>query len=275
MQDNSNTAGQDLPVGRGWSELLKQVLLVGCAMLFYFGVRGVTEGSADIAIENGLRVLAFEERFSIDVELALQELIEDSRFLLTLANWTYIWLHWPVIIITLVMLHRRERVEYLLLRNAMFISGGIGLFIFMAFPVAPPRLLDAGFIDTVTEYSTSYRVFQPPGLVNKYAAVPSLHVGWNLLIGIALYRTVPAMRVFAILGPLAMSIAVVATGNHYVIDGFIGAALALLGLAIATRITPTLAQHPFDPFREARKEPAEANSDHVKESSRGRRRLLR
>lgn len=273
MSEESNNPGTQLPVGRGWSELAKQVLLVSCAMLFYFGVRGITQGSTEIAVENGLRILEFEERFSIDVELALQDLIEDSRFLLTLANWTYIWLHWPVIIITLIMLHYRERHEYLLLRNAMFISGGIGLFIFMLFPVAPPRLLDVGFVDTVSEYSTSYRVFQPPALVNKYAAVPSLHVGWNLLVGIALYRTVPAMRVFAVLGPLAMSLAVVATGNHYVIDGFLGGALAILGLLVAMRITPTLAQHPFDPFQRRLGRSSEIREDRVEESDRGHRRL--
>ena len=74
------------------------------------------------------------------------------------------------------------------------------------FAVAPPRLLETGFVDTVTEQSNAYRILQPPSLVNKYAAVPSLHVGWNVLIGIALYRAGRSriVRAFAVASPLLM-----------------------------------------------------------------------
>ncbi|MGE0309384.1 MAG: phosphatase PAP2 family protein, partial [Acidimicrobiia bacterium] len=123
---------------------------------------------------------------------------------------------------------------YVVLRNAMFISGAIGLVIFATYPVAPPRLLPpgSGFIDTVTQWSTSYRVLQPPSLVNKYAAMPSLHAGWNLLVGIALWHAFTSKRVrtFAVASPLLMAFAVVATANHYVIDAIAGAALSLVGL---------------------------------------------
>ena len=237
-----------LHLGRGWSEFAKQLLLIVCAVLFYFLVRGLTEGSPEVAIQNGLRVLAFEERLAVDLELTAQGWIDDSRLMITLANWTYIWLHWPVIAVTLVWLHRTDRFEYLLLRNAMFVSGAIGLVIFGLFPVAPPRLIGAGFLDTVTEFSSSYRLLQPPRLANKYAAVPSLHVGWNLLVGIALFRSMPSLRVLAYLAPIAMTIAVVLTGNHYIVDAVAGAALALLGLVAAKTFTLPLAHHRFDPF---------------------------
>jgi membrane-associated phospholipid phosphatase len=250
VNDNplSNAEGQPLPVGRGWPEFVKQAFLIACAIIFYFAVRGVTQGSSDVAIDNGFRILELEERLALDLELTAQRLVDDSRIIMTLANWTYIWLHWPVIIVTLVWLHRTRRYEYLLLRNSMFISGGLGLIVFMLFPVAPPRLLDIGFLDTVTEFSNSYRILQPPALVNKYAAVPSLHVGWNLLVGIALYRSAHALRVFAIATPIAMATAVVVTGNHYIVDGVAGAVLALLSLGIAMMISPGLARHRFDPF---------------------------
>lgn len=75
---------------------------------------------------------------------------------------------------------------YSVFRNAFFISGTIGIIIFVLYPVAPPRLADVGVVDTVTMYSSSYRVLQPPAFVNQYAAVPSLHFGWDLLMGIAL-----------------------------------------------------------------------------------------
>jgi len=223
-----------------------QATLIGSAVLLYFGVRGRTQGSASEAVANGLALLRFESVIGLDVESQLQGLILDSQWIVTLMNWIYIWGHWPVIAATLVWLYRTRRFDYLLLRNALFVSGAIGLVMFMTHPVAPPRLLPSGFVDTVTELSNSYRVLQPPSLVNKYAALPSLHVGWNLLIGIAVYRTRAghAARVFAIGSPILMFAAVVLTGNHYVVDGVLGALVAVVGFAVSLSLTPKLAFGP-------------------------------
>lgn len=233
----------EVPLIDGWRELAKQVLLVALAVLFYFGVRGLTESAAGIAIEHGNDVLAFEQRIGIAFSPEFQATITDIPFLANLGNWVYIWGHWPVIVATLVWLHERHRYHYLLLRNAMFISGAIGLIIFMLYPVAPPRLIDAGYIDTVTSWSTSYRVLQPPSLVNKYAAIPSLHVGWNLLVAIELWRASRSAfaRSIALIGPLLMPLSVIVTANHYVLDGVAGALVAAVGYALAIKITLPLA----------------------------------
>ena len=74
-----------------------------------------------------------------------------------------------------------------------------------ATPVAPPRFLTAyGFVDTVTEETEAYRVLQPPVFVNQYAAVPSLHFGWNLLMGIAV-ASLADSRIMRLLGWLMPS----------------------------------------------------------------------
>jgi hypothetical protein len=162
----------------------------------------------------------------------------------TAVNWIYIWGHWPAIAGVLVWLHRTRRDAYRLMRNAIFVSGAIGLVIFAAYPVAPPRLSGLGFVDTVTEHSNSYRVLQPPALANKYAAVPSLHVGWNLLVGVFLWRhgRRHLVRALGLASPVMMFAAVVLTANHYVIDGLLGLAVAASGLAIAgQRARPTVA----------------------------------
>jgi hypothetical protein len=95
--------------------------------------------------------------------------------------------------------------------------------------------MDAGLVDTVTQRSNSYRVLQPPAFVNQYAALPSLHVGWDLLMGIAVMTaaTGVTLRVVGALMPLAMVAAVVLTANHYLLDVIAGAAVALTGLALA------------------------------------------
>ncbi|HWL42656.1 MAG TPA: phosphatase PAP2 family protein [Ilumatobacter sp.] len=229
--------GRHLPLAWAW-----QMSLIAMSALLYFGVRGLTEGSAADAIENGYGVLRLEAWFGIDIEESFQGVVLASRALTDLANWVYIWGHWPVIVATLLWLHRRHHDDFVVLRNAMFVSGAIGLVVFAIHPVAPPRHLPDRFVDTVTEWSRAYRVLQPPQLVNEYAAVPSLHVGWNLLIGIFLVRVGGhvVVRVLGVVGPALMALAVVATGNHYVIDGLIGAVVALVGLAASRFIWRTV-----------------------------------
>ncbi len=214
--------------------VLRQIVIVAGAVIAYFGVRGLTEGSVATAERNAQFVLDFERSMGVAVEHQMQRALIASDSVVTLANWVYIWMHWPVLIGTLIWLIVVDRDEYIALRNAMIISGLIGLVIFATFPVAPPRLYSPEFVDTVTERSHSYRVLQPPGFVNAYAAVPSLHFGWNLLVGIAWFRVGRSRwwRVAAVLMPAAMAWAVVATANHYVLDVVLGGLIALCGVVL-------------------------------------------
>ncbi len=216
----------------------RQAVLIFLAAMAYFGVRGLTEGNPAQANNNATRLLALERQLNIDIELSVHRAIAQSEFLMNVANWIYIWGHWPVVIATLVWLAVRHREEFFVLRDAMFISGAIGLVIFATWAVTPPRLQGPGFIDTVTIRSVSYRLLQPPALINKYAAVPSLHFGWNLLVGIAWARTARGLffKAAAVLMPMAMAFAVVATANHWVADVIVGGIVALAGLALQSPV---------------------------------------
>lgn len=214
---------------------LREAAVVAFAMLVYFAVRNVTVGSQGVATANAEWLFRLEQRLHLDDESWLQGPVVAHDTLVTLANWVYIWGHWPVILGTAVVLYLLLPDRYRLLRNAMFASGLIGFAFFALFPVAPPRLLDLGLVDTVTERSSAYRTLQPPGLTNQYAAFPSLHAGWNLLVGIVLLVTFTslAVRVFAVVMPLAMALAVVVTANHFVIDVLAGWLVVLVGLGVA------------------------------------------
>jgi PAP2 superfamily len=201
--------------------IVRQFLLVGVAIAVYFGVRGITEGSRDLAVDNARALIRFEERVGLDWEATVRDFTLRSHELVTVANWVYIWGHWPLIIPSLIWLYVRRPSHYFWLRDAMFVSGAIGLVIFAGYPVSPH----------------AYRVLQPPGFVNRYAAMPSLHAGWNVILGIVMFRSVRSVtaRVFATVAPVAMCVAVVATANHYVIDVIAGAAIALIGLTLSAR----------------------------------------
>lgn len=213
---------------------IRQLALVAGAVFAYFGVRGLTEGNEHVARANAADILDLERRFGIALETRLQEPLMTHDWLRDVANWSYIWLHWPLLIGTLLWFVIAERDAYVRLRNAMFLSGGIGLVIFAGHPVAPPRLFSAAYVDTVTLHSVSYRVLQPPALVNAYAAMPSLHVGWNLLAGIMWWQVLRhrRWRYAGVVMPGVMIWATIATGNHWVLDAVVGSAVALVGLLL-------------------------------------------
>ncbi|GFJ88190.1 hypothetical protein Prum_018320 [Phytohabitans rumicis] len=207
--------------------LPRQIIIVVSAITVYFGVRHLTEGSVGQAVANADRVVDFERALGLHHEQWLQSTLAGSPAVSTFFNWIYIWGHWPVIAVTLVWLARNNPVVYLRARNAMIISGVIGMVIFASFPVAPPRLAGMGMVDTVTVSSHAYRVLQPPMFTNQYAAVPSLHVGWDLLMGIAIAIAARRLwvRVLGVVMPVAMTLAVILTANHYILDAMAGAAL--------------------------------------------------
>lgn len=215
-----------------WAVALREVVIVVGAALAYFAIRSLMESSHARAVANGWRIVDLERWLGIFWEERMQAAIIDSEWMVRLLNWIYIYGHWPFIVtVALWLLFWRPK-TFFTYRNAFLISGAIGLVIFATFPVAPPRLLDLALVDTITEHSRSYRVLQPPAFTNQYAAVPSLHFGWNLLMGIVLIRHAPwpVFKVVGLLSPVLMFFATVLTANHYIVDAFFGAIVALAGL---------------------------------------------
>jgi hypothetical protein len=218
----------------------REVAIIGLAAYIYFFVRGLIETRVDEAMGRARWLVSLEERLGLFREAPVQGWLLDHHWLVTLANSVYIYGHWPVVIGTLIWLLVRHRELFPVYRSAMLISGAIGIVVFVLFPMAPPRFLpDLGFVDTVTLHSEAYRVLQPPSLTNQYAAMPSLHVGWNLLMGIAIFSssTHRFWKGFAVVMPLLMYIATIVTANHYLLDGVVGSAVALIGLVIARKLS--------------------------------------
>jgi membrane-associated phospholipid phosphatase len=216
----------------------RELLVIVLAALVYAAVRVLTEGDSREAEANGRRILRLEHALHIQWESGLQSQVLAREWLSTLADWFYIWGFWPVLVAAAIFLYARHRDEYVLLRNAVFISGLIGFVFFALLPVAPPRLADSSVVDTIREHTTWYRTMQPIKLTNQYAAMPSLHVGWSMLVGIAVARAIrhPAAYAFAVLMPTAMALAVVVTANHYIADVLVGSAVAATALLIAFRL---------------------------------------
>ncbi len=225
---------------RPWTTEVALVVMGGLA---YFLVRG---GVVDRAAEADARahdLIALQRSLGLDWEQAMQGWVLSHRFLVDLANGVYFWGHMPVIAATAVWLFWRRRSVYRRARNAFLVSAMIALPLYYTLPVTPPRLLpDQGIVDTLALYhQASYQAQEAGAFVNPYAALPSLHIGWALLIAWACWLARPARCRWAVvlvgIGLVqvgAQFCAVVMTGNHYVLDAVAGAAAVAVGALAAT-----------------------------------------
>jgi hypothetical protein len=159
-----------------------------------------------------------------------------------IANFTYAYLHFPVLAMVGIWLWFTDRRRFAFLRNVMFVSMLIGLVFYYTMPAAPPRLMamhgyDLGFTDTVFGGNTSVSYAQPSLILNEYAAIPSFHFGWIALASAAIWcqterRSVRAVAVFL---TVLMTWAIVASANHLFIDMALGGAVIAVSWVLVRR----------------------------------------
>lgn len=221
-----------------WKDAAEIALLAGTLPLYYL-VRGITNNSTQIdqAVQRGIDIVRLEQSLGIFWEVQLQSWILSYGWLVSFLNAFYLYGHLPVIGTLAVWMYFWHKPQYLLMRNAFLLSGAIALIFYVNLPTAPPRLLpeNFGFVDTILDQYNTGRPGTPSWFVNDYAAFPSMHIGWNLLVGISIWmatRNILA-RAFAVLMPLTMAAVIVLTANHYFIDVAAGVIVMLIGLGIA------------------------------------------
>ncbi len=223
---------------------LHEIVVVVVAFLIYFAIRGAVVDRAGEAMVRGIRLIELEQRFSLYHELEMQSWILDHFWLIKMMNWVYFWGHMPLVIGVAAWLYIWHRKAYFVTRNAFLASGAIGVVMYRLFPVAPPRLIPfAGFIDTMAAFDrVGYNAQEAEAFVNPFAAVPSLHFGWSLLLGvvIAWVSRHPLSYAFAFAWPAAMFFSVVMTGNHFILDAVAGGIVSFAGLGIALGIAKYL-----------------------------------
>lgn len=222
---------------RPWvTDLPRQLAIAGCGALVYACMFVVIEwlypagSKRQVAIENGERVVRLERYLHLFNEQRLQHFTQSHGLLRHLLDGVYLYAHLPLIVVLAVWLYAYHRPGYNLVRNAFLVSGGLAL-ICELYPVAPPHMLpDLQLANTIV--SRVYDIVEPKGFFDPYGAVPSIHASWSLLLAIVIWRVTDKawLRGLAALLPLAMTVAVIATGNHYWFDVFTGVIAALIGL---------------------------------------------
>jgi hypothetical protein len=220
---------------KGWLDVVRQVALFGAVYLGYRLVRGMVEGRAGAAFQHARDLIHIEETLHLFVEPSVQAWASGSVLLMDISSWLYVNAQTTVTVGALVYLYLRHNRSFYFVRNMLVIAMAIALVGYVVFPTAPPRFLpEWGFVDSVSAF-TGVHVETIHGssgtataLTNIYAAVPSMHVAFALLIGWPLARLVRwrVVRVLWLLYPLLMAFVIIATANHFIIDAVLGALTA-------------------------------------------------
>ena len=219
------------PVARFSREIIALVTLFAC---YKYG-RSFAVHDVSVAYQNADSVWQFERFLHLPSELAAQHALLAAQWLVEFANTYYLVAHFPATIGCLVWMYLRRPEIYPAVRRAIIGMTTVALICHLAFPLAPPRMLpDLGFRDLPAEFGPNVYSKAPgeDGLVNQYAAMPSLHVGWAVLVAAAfIAATRSKWRWLWLLHPTITTMSVVCTANHYWIDG-IAACIVLAAMTM-------------------------------------------
>lgn len=193
----------------------------------YRAGRLITNDSVQAAIANSERVLALQGRLIGQIERDVQQTVLEIPGAIEFLNHFYVFVHFPATTAFLVWAFTRRRKFYSGIRNCFAGVTMAAMVIHVLFPLAPPRMLD-GFVDTLQQFGPRIYAEDPSrSVANQFAAMPSLHFGWALMVavGIIMVTSGPRRWLWALHPALTLA-AIVATGNHFLLDAAVAAALA-------------------------------------------------
>ncbi len=220
----------------GRVELAALVVLYG----IYELVRGFGGENWAAARAHTADIVALEERLSLFVERDIQAAASAIGGAPALLGFLYVALHFAGTAAAVIWIHHRAPHAFAHLRTTLIVATGLALVGYVFYPAAPPRLANLGFADTVTSHTGLNLSSDFLGsLYNPIAAVPSLHFGYALAIGVALARVMTrrSLRIAFALYPALMLLVIVATGNHFFLDAAAGGIVVAVGWWVASRLT--------------------------------------
>lgn len=232
---------------QGWGDAGRQLGILVLVDVAYELVRGIADGQRADAIVHGRQVIEFEQSTHSLFEPSLQALFLPAHWLIDLANQIYLNSQFSITLGFLVWLYLFRNESYYFVRNMFVVSMGLALVGYTLFPTAPPRMFpEHGFVDTITDFSnvnhdsTLAKIF-----INPYAAVPSMHCAFALMIGGTGVRVSRHWftKAFWAAWPLLVAWVVIVTANHYWTDVVLGWTVAVTAALIAQRLLARARPH--------------------------------
>jgi hypothetical protein len=195
-----------------------QVILVVGFAWGYDAIRSLHGDVVAAGIRHGPAVLRADRALHLDWSGSLNHWLSHHDALADLLAGYYVVMHLGLTALTLLLLWRYGR-TYTHHRDALLLASVVGLAVYWAYPVAPPRLLGGSTHDTVAQVLPFAYTVETKS-ANLYAAIPSLHVAWALWVTVAVWAMARRrwLRALAVAHPVLTTVTVLATGNHYTLD---------------------------------------------------------
>lgn len=250
-----STSGEEHPpptsrgraaVARWWhsrygGRLAGEIAIIATLLTLYRLGRMLGRHQSGQAFAHAHQVLALERWLGIDTERGVQQAALGHHSLILLLNRYYASVHFGATMVFLVVVYVQGPKLWAHIRYLFVTVTLSALIIQLVYPLAPPRMLD-GYVDTIARYGPAiYDSRTAVGrIANQYAAMPSLHFGWAVLVAYGVVRAFRTpWRWLAVIHPTTTLAAIVITANHYWLDslvalGLIGAAMALAGAGATT-----------------------------------------
>jgi membrane-associated phospholipid phosphatase len=228
--------------------LVGEVLIVLALVFAYDRIRESAHARADLAIDNGRRILSVESWVHINIESVLNDLLSQHHGTELVVSWYYQLMFLSATLVVLLWIYWRHQADYRPARNALIGMNTVALLVFCVLPVAPPRLIPgAGFVDSAvaTDVADKATTISP----DLYAAMPSLHMAWATWVALQVLfiSRNRAARVLAVAHAVITGLAVMATANHYLLDVVAGYVLAAVVVRFCRSRQPTDVRCPHVP----------------------------
>ena len=229
---------------RGGSDALRQTLIMLACYAAYDISRALCQGREAIALANGVYLMNLEKAMGIWWEPWIQGRVSAVDPLITVMVWTYMNLHLPLMIGTLVWLYTQRRPAWGICRNCFVMMNFIAVVVFALLPTAPPRMIfTSGVADINFIHGARAHIFENGLIANPFAAMPSLHFAYALFIALTLlmYARSRWASVAGFAYASLVLVAIVATGNHFVLDAVAGGLVVVAAWAFAAGVQPSRA----------------------------------
>ena len=215
---------------RGGEDVLRQGLIMLACYAAYDVTRAVVVGREAVAMANGLFFMNLEKAMSIFWEPWVQGRVSAFPPLMDFLVWSYGALHLPLIMGIMVWIFTQRRSHWTKFRNWFLAMNFMALLLYFLLPTAPPRMIfTSGVADINFLQGKRTAILENGLLANPYAAMPSLHFAYALFLALVLFMLARQtwLRWGGFAYPAVVLLAIVATGNHFIVDA-VGSVLVLL-----------------------------------------------
>lgn len=243
-----NAIGRHLP--NGWRDFWLQFAIFWSFYVAYEASRTLASADRYVALRNALDVLRAQQVLGIDIDRPVQQwAINAPGIVMDVANWTYFNCQFTITYALLLFIYFRRNHAFYFIRNALLTTSFSALIGYLLLPTAPPRMLGGlGYVDTLNQTAVNHSSGIVEWFANPYAAMPSLHTAYAVIIGCAgvLVFAHPLLKLVWALYPALVVFSIIATANHWALDATIGAFVALFALlfsfAVSRGRVPTLGE---------------------------------